>query len=671
MADVDLSQIPTDQLMAMLQAHPAVAAPAPQQSTFDAINQGVGNQINDFVAATGHHVMSGFHGLAQLIENGAAAGANYVAPDSSVAKALTDNANQVNAALKQREADYQASTPNSAGAYAGAATGEILPLVATGAGRALSAAGDYLPNLATRAFGLGAPATGAIPLASKVANTVGKVASGATQGAILGASSPVTGEGDYWGQKGDQVTTGAAIGGAVPAGLSVASGAAELAKPIVAPTAYAADAIKNWLGDDLPNVVQNIKTANTAPLVPGSQPTVPQLAKNYDLLQVAKALDNNPATKGTFAEQEAANNSARWNVINGLAGDDATLKAAIDARRAGALATLDPSGQSPTIEHFLRTQAPADAAPVLATISTTLDSSAGQNPTVRKGLADLKNQILSNMDKDGYVRPDLLEGIRQNAGQFLADNAPNGAVSNVATVALSPVKSALENAITGSVPGFPGYLAKYAELSAPINTMEAAQGMADRLGSRSLGSGGLPQLTLTGYNSALAQALKGAAPHGIDPAAQQALEGVQQDLQRASISNSVRASGSDTSYNLQAPGWLGNQLYGPGFSGAGKIPRALGAALGYHIHPTLEGAGAGYFAAKKIGDLANSRTSNALAELLSDPQKFLDAIQPSAPGPLNRFAQSPAGQTVMRQIPQISPILMNRQQALAAQLSNP
>lgn len=61
---------------------------------------------------------------------------------------------------------------------------------------------------------------------------------------------------------------------------------------------------------------------------------------------------------------------------------------------------------------------------------------------------------------------------------------------------------------------------------------------------------------------------------------------MQRDLQRETVSNAVRTPGSDTAYNLGAPGWLASKVYGPNFRGggtlsslAGKLPLGVGPFL--------------------------------------------------------------------------------------------
>src|SRR5258708_39676900 len=64
------------------------------------------------------------------------------------------------------------------------------------------------------------------------------------------------------------------------------------------------------------------------------------------------------------------------------------------------------------------------------------------------------------------------------------------------------------------------------------------------------------------------------------PDAVSALQAIQNDLQRETASNALKSAGSDTAYNLRAPGLLSRSLYGADYSGGGAAPRAVGGLLG-------------------------------------------------------------------------------------------
>lgn len=188
---------------------------------------------------------------------------------------------------------------------------------------------------------------------------------------------------------------------------------------------------------------------------------------------------------------------------------------------------------------------------------------------------------------------------------------------------LMTVKDALGHQLNKAVPAYGQAERTYAQQSVPINTMETGQSLLDSLTNKSLNAAGDPGIAFTNYTNQLTKALKG-AKYGIDPQAQATLEAVQKDLQRSTISNSLRSPGSDTNYNSQAQGWLSRQLYGNDFSGAGSATKLAGTAIGGGLgalvgHP-MYGMGAGATAATGLSKIAGKRVNDAMAKLMLSPQ---------------------------------------------------
>jgi hypothetical protein len=162
--------------------------------------------------------------------------------------------------------------------------------------------------------------------------------------------------------------------------------------------------------------------------------------------------------------------------------------------------------------------------------------------------------------------------------------------------------------------------------------------LQEALGSKAFNSNGDAAATLTNYRGALARALKG-SDYGIDPQAQAALEAVQSDLQRSTISNSIRAAGgSDTAYN-QGAGASFLKALGAGGDGNGKAALAAAATLAATGSPKAAGAAA--FGSKKASGWVTNRVSSALGDLLLDPQKLAEALTGYSAQPV--AATSPAG----------------------------
>lgn len=143
------------------------------------------------------------------------------------------------------------------------------------------------------------------------------------------------------------------------------------------------------------------------------------------------------------------------------------------------------------------------------------------------------------------------------------------------------------------------------------------------------------------FRSALTSAMGSgdAARYGIDANALQQLQGIGQDLQRATVSNGLKSPGSDTAYNTSANGWLAHHLYGPNFQGASGLGRAVG-AIGAAVagHPMV---GAGLLVGgNRIGQMVGGRLNEQLGNLLLDPQALLPYLDARAAGPVNATQQA-------------------------------
>lgn len=591
------------------------------------------DQVGDALSAFGHHAMNALHGGAQFVENTVAAGANLL-PDNPVSRAISRTAASDNQAMKGREAQYQASTPDNFGSYAGAAAGEVAPFLVGGVARGLQAAGDVVGSLA-----------------SKVGPWASRFVSGTTQGGIVGAASPVT-SGDYWDQKGKDVGGSAALGGSIPlvggAVKSLYQGGKNAFLPIVSPSSVVGPTVSNLIGSD-PAALAALQKPQQ--LVPGSMPTTAQLLATPQAVATEKTFANtSPDFKIKLAERSNANNDARLAAVSSVAKTPEEIAAAIAARKSAASGWIGPEGK-------LANGAPVDATPVLQALDALKQSPLGIRPTIGGAANDIASTIRASATTDPttgqtMIAPGHMDAVRQNVREFLARHAPNGAVGSQQEAAFEPIRNAITDQIEGANPGYRAYLADYAKNSRPINTMEAAGGILDNVGGagRGANTSGVPQVTLARYSSALKQAQK--TPFGLDPEAQKALEAVQADLQRASISHGLTSPGSDTAFNLQAPGWLAGKLYGDNFTGtpsgakvAGGLLGAMGGWVGGGGFGAAGGATAGVAAANKLGQFGQKRVNEMFAKALTDPEFAAQlaaefrASQQKAPGLLKSIPQ--------------------------------
>lgn len=598
------------------------ATPSQQQQPVPVPPQqpvGVLDNLTGAASAFGHHVMNLPHGLAMLVENGMAKGSDALSnavgyPNNPVNSYLQTTVASDNAAIQQREKDYQASTPNSPGSYAGATAGEIAPWLIGGP-----------LNAFTNGVGkASAQAVSNIPyVGGKLAQAV---AGGAAQGVVGGAATPVAGN-DYWADKVGQLKTGALVGGLLSGGAQAAKGVYNSIKdaitPIVSPQSTAGASVLQASGTNPATVAANL--GNAAELVPDSLPTTAQAAGTPEMVQLEKAFGNTPTGKSLLEARQLQNNNARISALESVAGNDSQLLAAKQARND---ATSDWTNLT---TGKLATGAPVDAGSVIQQLQSLKQSPLGVRPTIGSAADDIIQTIKSNAlpssnKEQVLVNPGILDSVRQNVKDYLAKYSPNGVVGTQQGVAFDPIRKSIVDAIEQNNPGYKDYLSNYAQYSKPINSMQAANTILDGLNGGHDSSGN-PIISLTKYNSLLAKALRDNP--GVSADAENTLNSVQQDLQRASISNSIKQSGSDTIYNANSGGVLNKLLYGNDFKG-GVVPKVVGATAGSAIgslvgHPLI-GAGVGMTATSKLSGLAGQRYQSALADALLNPQTAQQAL---------------------------------------------
>lgn len=154
--------------------------------------------VAEFGRATAHHAMSPLHGAAQAVQHGVQGLTNAAtpAPQQNLSGLITGETPQArgalqqfrqyvnetvardDAALQQRENQYQAQVPDSLASSAGAVAGGVVPFVVGGPAKLLQSVGSKAAGMLSRA-----------------PQAVQRLASGAAQGGLLGASQPVL-EGD-------------------------------------------------------------------------------------------------------------------------------------------------------------------------------------------------------------------------------------------------------------------------------------------------------------------------------------------------------------------------------------------------------------------------------------------------------------------------------------------
>lgn len=667
---------PRSAVAAASAAGAATPGPAPSNRSFS-------DQASDFATAAGHHLLKFVDGTGQLGEH-AVTGLMNLLPDNPVSRAMTAQNAKDDAQSSQWEANYQNAVPDGGAANAGALVGEVAPFMVEA------------PVKALNWLGKGAEAAAQKFLPQSIANVGGKIASGGTQGAAVAATQPVTDPQttmadlvtgntpqpvNYWSQKAGQMGAGAATGGLIPAvgagAGAVYNGVKNTVVPMVAPGKYAAQQIGQQLGDQAPAVINQLRGAPN--FVPGSVPSAAQAAANPKMVMMEKALANaNPEFRARLATLENSNNAARLDAVSNVAQTPEALQAAINSRNAAT---------APMRDFTVTNGNPVPVDGVNSAVSSVAYGPAGVSDSIGPAARALQSKIdsftnttpadtLMNIPGSSTASPMMLDELRQSTNTYLAKHAPGGFVGTKEQAAMMPVKGAIIDAINDANPGhklnqggwgqglpqqgpeapsYRDYLTAFAQKSVPVNTMEVGQSLQKTLMDKALNSAGDPAATLTNYRGALSRALKG-SDYAIDPQAQAALEAVQSDLQRATISNSIRAPGSDTAYN----------------EGAGKaFLRALGADTGSNVLPAAAGAAtaaatgsvnagvAAGFGAKKVSGFMANRVGNAMGDLFLDPQRLAAELQaagnPSAsrmPAVIGRLPKSALAAALLLQAQQ-------------------
>jgi hypothetical protein len=452
----------------------------------------------------------------------------------------------------------------------------------------------------------------------------GKLGLGAVQGAAGAGMMPTTdlqpGQ-TYAGQKAEQMGIGAGTGALAPAAFegakAIGSGILNTVKPVIQPGKFVGQGIANAMGPtDAALAASNIRSAPQ--FVPGSLPTTAQAAQTPFMVQTEKAAANIPAFKTAFAQRAIDNNDARWSSLMGVAQTPDALQAATAARAAAVEPLYDAANnQTANVGKAFINFAQRPAVMQAMQQADLMARNEGVNLTwpQQGGSKAISGQAL---DYTSRALSDMIDSAKRQG-------------NNQQVRALTDAQNYLQGWTQSYIPQVKQARQAYAQLSVPVNTMEAGQGIANSLGTRAMNAGGAPEIQLNPYRTALTQAMSN-AKYGIDAGAHQSLQGIGQDLQRATVSNSMRSPGSDTAYNLAANGWLAKNLYGPNFQGAtglGKAVAATGALL--TGHPIA--AGGIVAGGNQIGQMVGSRLQQHLSNYLLSPESILPYLDARAATP--------------------------------------
>lgn len=452
-----------------------------------------------------HHLGNIPVALAQLGVNSG----DWIAEKLGKPKSANNRADRVNEWVRNREANYQARTDatpqGKAGSYAGAAVGEVLPWL-TGLG-ALRTAG-ILPKIAGTGAGATAKKGGLLAL----------------EGAVMGGARPVTGDGSYGAQKATQIGIGAVVNPVAVGGANLTGKLARYATP-GGRDAIANERLAELYGSDQATIAALQQQVG----IPGFRLTPAQALATPEAVQAERILRNQADTAPLFANREAANNAALRDEAGRLAGTDADMIAAKQARTAATAPYYDQlPGQL------------VDPAPILQQLDSLAGSSMGVRPNIKAAANSLKSEILSRLDDGGKIDASILSGLRENVGSHLGPMA-----SAQEKRALGPVADSIADTLDRAVPGYRANLAAYAYASSPIRDMEAGRALVTAIDRGGSDAAGGQAVTLNHLKSLLSKDDR--AKYKMSPAARAKAEAMLKALQQRSVTNNtVAASGPGT-----------------------------------------------------------------------------------------------------------------------------
>lgn len=395
-----------------------------------------------------------------------------------------------------------------------------------------------------------------------------------------------------YGDAGDRLTRGA-IGAASAAAVPVLGAAAKSTKSFIEPLyksgqeAIVGRTLNRVAGDDAANVVSRLK--NAQPLLNGSIPTAAQVAENGGIAALERA--SAQAFPTPFSQRGMEQASARLNALRGIAGDDASIAAAVKAREAAtkpsydmaksAIYEIDPSMQM-TMQTPIMKKAIARAQelaknnerPFMFSTETSAPFSG-----VGGRQAEVKKQITGQS----------LQDIKTALDDLLID--PTSGVVGSEAKAVERVRGRLIDWMEKQNPEFKAARTTYAQMSQPINQMQVGRALVEKLKPALSDYGALGGETAANFAGQLRNSENlmrkatdfkgiGSLESVMGPKNMGALNSIAQDLARKSNAETLgKGIGSDTFQKLAMqniaeqsgmPRLVGGLLDLPGVSRATK-----------------------------------------------------------------------------------------------------
>ena len=330
------------------------------------------------------------------------------------------------------------------------------------------------------------------------ATVPGRIAGATAMGGTMGASMPVTREGDFWSDKALQVAAGgaggAAAGVAIPSAFwmlkNTVRGAKSLAQFLTNPfyqkgrmmdltNSYhrLAGESRDWLYKTLADPDEFSQSGKyTAGQIIARANRKAGTAKGKAFVRQEFDLSKKPQTGDEMAGVLAEQRAGRLRAVNNILDiSDEGLDAAIAKRK---------SATDPLYEKVRQSQERVVTRPVIDKVSKLLN----EHPSETRATTPL-TKVMNDMrwqGSDGNIyletRVGPLYSLRQEIRSMMNRKTPGG--DNEFDIAiLGEVKDALDDALTKASPDFREATSKFKELSKPINEIKVIRYMGDALQS--------------------------------------------------------------------------------------------------------------------------------------------------------------------------------------------
>jgi len=374
-----------------------------------------------------------------------------------------------------------------------------------------------------------------VPMAlSPGANTI---VGGAAYGALMGALTP-----EESGIKRLQnIGVGGGLGGAVPALFTAAKVGKSMLDPLYQSgrDKIVGNALRSAAGSDADMVVNNLR--NSAPVVPGSFPTVGQSANNAGIAameRTASAID--PSVANAFARRQADNNAARIAVLDGVSGAEGRLASALASRESQAASLYGNARSAGVSQEALQPEFQAALAQLNQRIPDDVKARA------------LKLAKLEGVALDNTTSVQGLHWMKQalDAEISMAKRAGD----NTMAKAYTGLQKQLLGALDVISPEYTAAREAFSAASKPITEMKIGQAIADR-SINPLTGNVTPAAFARAFSDRTAQGVSkmpGATlESSMSPEALRSLGNLKTDLQSMNFANTAgRGVGSDTVQKL-------------------------------------------------------------------------------------------------------------------------